>query len=39
MSMLERRINYITTKNPQFINQNRNHPLIRKYPDIRINNI
>ena len=29
MSMLERRINYNITKNPQLINQNHNHPLIR----------
>ena len=34
MSMLERRINYNITKNPQLINQNHNHPLIRKYPNI-----
>ena len=39
MSMLERRINYIITKNPQLINQNHNHPLIRKYPNIKFNNI
>ena len=39
MSMLERRINYIITKNPQLINLNHNHPLIRKYPNIKINNI
>ena len=37
MSMLERRINYIFTKNPSLINSlncNKNHPLIRKYPYI-----
>ena len=39
MSMLERRINYIITKNPQLINQNNNHPLIRKYPNIKFINI
>ena len=39
MSMLERRINYIITKNPQLINQNHNHPLIRKYPNIKFINI
>ena len=39
MSMLERRINYIITKNPQLINQNHNHLLIRKYPNIKFNNI
>ena len=39
MSMLERRINYIVTKNPESINQNHNHPLIRKYPNIKFNNI
>ena len=39
MSMLERKINYIITKNPQLINQNHNHPLIRKYPNIKFNNI
>ena len=39
MSMLERRINYIITKNPQLINQNHSHPLIRKYPNIKFNNI
>ena len=39
MSMLERRINYIITKNPQLINRNHNHPLIRKYPNIKFNNI
>ena len=39
MSMLERRINYIITKYPQLINQNHNHPLIRKYPNINLNNI
>ena len=39
MSMLERRINYIITKNPQLTNQNHNHPLIRKYPNIKFNNI
>ena len=38
MSMLERRINYIITKNPQLINKNHNHPLIRKYPNIKYNN-
>ena len=39
MSMLERRINYIITKNPLLINKNHNHPLIRKYPNIKYNNI
>ena len=39
MSMLERRINYIITKNPQLLNRNHNHPLIRKYPDSKFNNI
>ena len=39
MSMSERRINYIITKNPQLINQNHNHPLIRKYLNIKFNNI
>ena len=39
MSMLERRINYIITKNPQLINQNHNHPLIRKYSNIKFNNL
>ena len=39
MSMLERRINYIVTKNPELINQNHNHPLIRKYPNVKFNNI
>ena len=39
MSMLERRKNYNITKNPQLINQNHNHPLIRKYPNIKFNNI
>ena len=39
MSMLERRINYIICKNPELINKNHNHPLIRKYPNIKINNI
>ena len=39
MSLLERRINYIITKNPQLTNQNHNHPLIRKYPNIKFNNI
>ena len=37
MSMLERRINYIISKNPQLINSlnlNKNHPLIRKYNHI-----
>ena len=32
--MLERRINFIISKNPQLINalnRNKNHPLIRKY--------
>ena len=34
MSMLERRMNFIISKNPQLINalnRNKNHPLIRKY--------
>ena len=39
MSMLERRINYIISKNPQLINKNHNHPLIRKFPNIKFNNI
>ena len=39
MSMLERRINYIITENPQLINQKHNIPLIRKYPNIKFNNI
>ena len=39
MSMLERGINYIIAKNPQLINQNHNHPLIRKYPNIKFNTI
>ena len=39
MSMLERRIGYIITKNPRLINQNHNHSLIRKYPNIEFNNI
>ena len=39
MSMLERRINYIITKNPELINKNHNHPLIRKYANIKFNNI
>ena len=39
MSMLERRINYIITKNPQLIKKNHNHALIRKYPNIKFNNI
>ena len=39
MSKLERRINYIITKNPELINQKHNHPLIRKYPNIKFNNI
>ena len=37
MTMLERRINYIITKNPQLINQNHNHPLIRKYLNNKFN--
>ena len=39
MSMFERRINCIITKNPQLINLNHNHPLIRKYPNNIFNNI
>ena len=39
MSMLERRINYIITKNPLLFNKNHNHPLIRKYPNVKFNNI
>ena len=36
MSMLERRMNYIISKNPKLIdnltiNRNKSHPLIRKY--------
>ena len=37
MSMLERRINFVISKNPQLINAhntNKNHPLIRKYNHI-----
>ena len=39
MSMIERRINFNITKNPQLINsldRNKNHPLIRKYSHIPI---
>ena len=39
MSMLERRINCIIAKYSQLINQNHNHPLIRKYPNIKFNNL
>ena len=42
MSMLERRMNFIISKNPQLINtinRNKNHPLIRKYSHIPFNNI
>ena len=42
MSMLERRMNFIISKNPQLINalnRNKNHPLIRKYNQIPFNNI
>ena len=39
MTMLERRINYNITKNPQLTNKNHNNPLIRKYPNIEFNNI
>ena len=39
MSMLEKRINYHITKNSELINQNHNHPLIRKYPNNKFNNI
>ena len=39
MTMLERKINYIVSKNPELINKNHNHPLIRKYPNIKFNNI
>ena len=39
MSMLERRINYIISNNPQLININHNHPLIRKNPNIKFKNI
>ena len=39
MSMLERRIDYIISKNPLLIIQNHNHPLIRKYPNIKFNNV
>ena len=39
MSMLERRKKYIITKNPQLISQNHNHPLIRKNPNFKFNNI
>ena len=37
MSMLERRINFIIARNPQlinYLNRNKNHPLIRKYSHI-----
>ena len=36
MSLLERKINYIITKNPQLINQNLNRPLI-KFNNIQMN--
>ena len=39
MSMLERRINMVIAKNPQLINllnNNKNHPLIRKYSHISL---
>ena len=42
MSMLERRINYIISKNPQLINtlnRNKNSPPVKKYNSIPINNI
>ena len=39
MSMLERQKNYIICKYPQIINPNHNNPLIRKYPNIKFNNI
>ena len=39
MSMLERRIKFIITKNPKLRNQNHNNPLIRKYPNIKFNKI
>ena len=39
MSMLERRMYCIINKNPQLINQNHNHPLFRKYTNIKFNNI
>ena len=38
MPMIERRINYIITRNPKLIktlNRNKNHPLIRKYSYIK----
>ena len=38
MSMLERRINYIISKNPTLIKET-NCPLIRKYHHIQLNNI
>ena len=38
MSMLERRLNYIISKNPKLIKET-NCPLIRKYPHIQLNNI
>ena len=38
MSMLERRVNYIISKNPCLI-KNTNCPLIRKFPKIPFNNI
>ena len=39
MSMLERRLNYIICKYPKLININHNNPLIRKYPNIKFNNV
>ena len=42
MSMLERKINFIISKNPQLINalnRYKNHPIIRKYNYIPFNNI
>ena len=39
MSMLERRMNYIIGIYPELINKYHNHPLIRKYPNIKFNNI
>ena len=41
MSMCERKINMIIGKNPKLINsfdQNKNHPLVRKYSHIPFNN-
>ena len=39
MSALEKRMNYIICKYPELLNKNHNHPLIRKSPNIKFNNI